>query len=66
MSQDSVMEFLKDNPNEWFTAKQISERINLAHNTTLRNVGILRRDRFVELIPLPYGSFKYKYKKSED
>ena len=64
MSQADVLKFLKENKDEWFTVKQIAEKLNIGRTSATSNCGKLRRHdyiRFREIIT-NMRVFEYKYK----
>ena len=65
MSQQDVHAFLKDNPDKWFTSKEISDMLGVSLGSTtislkrLRETGEVEYWRFRELSGGPY---QYRFK----
>ena len=47
MSQSDVLHYLEKNPNDWFTAKQISQNLKVPYNRVTRNLRVLRKTDFI-------------------
>ena len=43
ISQSEVLEFLEKHPKEWFTTKEISEKIGITHGSCINNMTRLRK-----------------------
>jgi predicted transcriptional regulator len=48
MGQQEVYDFLKANPNKWFTSREISERINISIGSTTVCLKKLRKNNEVQ------------------
>jgi len=67
ISQQNVFDFLKKNKSQWFTAKQISEKIGISTGSCANNLSRLIKHQLI--IRRDSGKrycFEYKYKKNEN
>lgn len=68
MCQQRVYKLLKQNPDEWFTSKQISDRLKIKRSNV--TVNLKKMKKFNEVLvykPSPRGChFKYKFKLTKD
>ena len=68
MGQEEVIKYLKANPNEWLTSKEISTELNISLNSVTTSLRSLRENNEVEYerSEKRIGSrppFVYKFKK---
>ncbi len=68
MGQEEVIKYLKANPNEWLTSKEISTELNISLNSVTTSLRSLREYNEVEYkrskkIIGSRPPFVYKYKK---
>ena len=69
MSQQEILDFLKENPNKWFTTKTISNRAKLGRASTSYSLKRLRDAEDIKFkktkvnIQWIVWFFEYKYKK---
>lgn len=64
MSQESVMDFLKENPKRWFGSKYIAIKIGIQHNTATQNLKRLRKGE--SILYRISKEFKYEYRHLKD
>ena len=70
MSQDKIYQLLNDNPETWFSRKNIQKRLSLSSSSTTKGLNQMVIFRVVECRPLLiwtetnyYQSFEYKIKR---
>ena len=47
MSQETVLTFLKENPDKWWTSKEIAEKLNASIGSVTCNLAKLRRYKMI-------------------
>lgn len=47
MGQQEVYEFLKNNPNKWFTSREISENLSVSIGSVTMNLKKLRKSKLI-------------------
>lgn len=64
IGQEEILKFLKENPDSWFTAKEISKVIKNNYATTTSSFKSLRKFKMVEFAwhPSPKGHFQWYYR----
>ena len=66
MSQEEVLRYLKNHSKEWFTAKELSQRMNKSNGSLNSNLSRLRKTNFIifkrKLKNNKEREFEYKYK----
>jgi len=64
MGQQEVYQFLRDNPNRWFTAREICDVLGNARGAICRSLRGLRKRKEVHFTQLPpaWRGFRYKFK----
>lgn len=66
MSQDEIIDFLKDNKDKWFSIKEIAEAIKIGEPSVSRGIVKLRQGGYIEskYVKTPNSILKnyYKYK----
>ena len=67
MSQDTVLQFLREHPNKWYSASQIQPHLNQKLASVTMNLQKLRFQRAVlfEMKKYYKGKDKYYYKHKE-
>jgi len=67
MSQEDVLDFLKSNPGEWFSSKDMSEKMDPTNSSIVDNLKILRRWNLVifKSVRGKYNKLAYSYKHKE-
>ena len=65
MSQSEVFEFLKKNPDTWFSIKEILKNMNIGLTSSSENLRRLRRSGYI-IFKRKGKGYVYKYKKKED
>jgi len=66
VGQEDVIKFLKANPNEWFTPKEINQRIDISYTSVTVSLKRMRVKNEVEYKISRIGArdqYYYKYKK---
>ena len=65
MSQQDIYNFLKEHPNEWFTAREINDYLKLSQGSISNNLKKLRQRDAVEYKRIEKKGYIYKFKKDE-
>ncbi len=65
MSQQDIYNFLKEHPDEWFTAREINEYLKLSQGSISNNLKKLRQRDAVEYKRIEKKGYIYKFKEDE-
>lgn len=64
MGQQEVYDFLKKNKGKWFTAREISEKLNVSVGSVTNNIAKLKKNREILFKPSDRANqFKYAFKR---
>lgn len=64
MSQETVIQLLRENPDKWFKARDVVAELGLSPSTVTSNLKRLRMSGFIETrIIRTTNGFEYKYVK---
>lgn len=67
MGQQEVYEFLKNNPDTWFTSREISDNLNVSIGSVTMNLKKLRKSKLIGYRNTgKKNMFQYMFKKKED
>lgn len=66
MSQDLIMELMKQQPNKWFNIEEVSKKLKISRQATTHSFKMLRTNKFVHFnIKQTYGKkpmYIHRYK----
>ena len=62
MGQQDVFNFLQQNPDKWFTVREICKVMGLSHSSVGRALKVLRIRKDVEFKPIPRLGKGYMYR----
>ncbi|MFC1753952.1 winged helix-turn-helix domain-containing protein [Thermoproteota archaeon] len=63
MGQQDIYDFLKKNPNKWFTSKELSQKLGISIGSVTMSLKKLRESKSVKFKTTKRNMFMYMFKK---